>query len=177
VSAAEAAFYPNVNLAAFVGFQAIGFSKLFDGGSAIVGGGPALSLPVFNRRELRGALESRQAQYDLSVAEYNQTLIDAMNEVVSAVTNWASLVKQTAEARIAEEAAQNAYSITRDRYRAGLDDYLTVLSSQNEVFLTQAIRAQLLSRELNITADLVRALGGGYVPAADQPTGTVSPAS
>lgn len=177
VAAAEAAFYPNINLAAFAGFQAIGFSKLFDGGSAILGGGPALSLPVFNRRELRGALETQQAQYDLFVAQYNQTLLDAMNEVVSAVTNWDSLVKQTEAARAAEEAAQNAYSITRDRYRAGLDNYLTVLSSENEVFLTQAVHAQLLSRELNVTADLVRALGGGYVPGADQPATPVSPGS
>jgi NodT family efflux transporter outer membrane factor (OMF) lipoprotein len=169
VAAAEAAFYPNVNLAAFVGFQAIGLSKLFNGGSAIVGAGPAVSLPVFNRRELHGALQSQQAQYDASVAQYNQTLIDAVNDVANVVTNWDGLVKEANEARIAEEAAQSAYSISKERYRAGLDNYLSVLSSENEVFLTQAIRAQLLARELNLTADLVRALGGGY--SADTPPG------
>jgi NodT family efflux transporter outer membrane factor (OMF) lipoprotein len=168
IAAAEAAFYPNVNLAAFAGFQTIGLSKLFNGGSAIVGAGPALSLPVFNRRELRGALESQQAQYDLSVAQYNQTLIDAVNDVANVVTNWDALVREATEAHIAEDAAQNAYSITKERYRAGLDDYLTVLSSENEVFFTQAVRAQLLARELNLTADLVRALGGGY-PATAPP--------
>jgi len=166
VAAAEAAFYPNVNLIAFAGFQTVGLAKLFNGGSAIVGAGPALSLPVFNRRELRGALESQQAQYDLSVAQYNQTLIDAVNEVANVVTNWDALVKEATDARIAEDAAQTAYSITKERYRAGLDNYLTVLSSENEVFLTQAIRAQLLARELNLTADLVRALGGGYPASA-----------
>lgn len=170
IAAANAAFYPNINLAAFAGFQTVGLSKLFNGGSAIAGAGPALSLPVFNRGELRGALQSQQSQYDLSVAQYNQTVIDAMNEVAGAVTNWESLVKEAAQARMAEEAAQSAYSISSERYRAGLDSYLQVLSSQNEVFLTQAVRAQLLTRELNITADLVRALGGGYTAAA-VPTG------
>ena len=169
VAAAEAAFYPNVNLAAFVGFQAIGLSKLFSSGSAIVGAGPAVSLPIFNRRELHGALQSQQAQYDASVAQYNQTLIDAVNDVANVVTNWDGLVKEANEARIAEDAAQSAYSISKERYRAGLDNYLTVLSSENEVFFTQAIRAQLLARELNLTADLVRALGGGY--SADTPPG------
>jgi NodT family efflux transporter outer membrane factor (OMF) lipoprotein len=162
IAAARAAFYPNVNLAAFAGFQTIGLSKLFNGSSAIVGAGPALSLPLFNRRELRSDLEAEQAQYDLSVAQYNQTVIDAVNEVSNVVTNWSSLVKEAEDARIAEDAAQNAYSITKDRYRAGLDNYLTVLSSENEVFLTQAVRAQLLARQLNLTVDLVRALGGGY---------------
>ncbi len=169
VAAAEAAFYPNVNLAAFAGFQTVGLAKLFNGESAIAGAGPALSLPIFNRRELRGSLQSQQAQYDLSVAQYNQTLIDAVNEVATVVTNWESLLKELAEARTAEAAAQNAYSITRERYRAGLDNYLTVLSNENEVFITQGVRAQLLARELNLTADLVRALGGGYP--ADAPVG------
>jgi len=169
VSAAEAAFYPNVNLAAFAGFQSIGLGALFNGGSGIVGAGPAVSLPIFNRRQLRGALQSQQAQYDYAVAQYNQTLIDAVNDVANVVTNWDGLVKESNEARIAEEAAQSGYTITRERYSAGLDNYLTVLSSENQVFFTQAIRAQLLSRELNLTADLVRALGGGY--AADTPPG------
>lgn len=165
VSAAEAAFYPNVNLAAFAGFQAIGLGNLFNGGSAIVGAGPAVSLPIFNRRQLRGALQSQQAQYDYAVAQYNETLIGAVNDVASVVTNWDGLVAESNEARIAEEAAQSAYAITRERYSAGLDNYLTVLSSENQVFFTQAIRAQLLARELNLTADLVRALGGGYAAA------------
>ncbi len=169
VSAAEAAFYPNVNLTAFAGFQAIGLGNLFNGGSGIAGAGPAVSLPIFNRRELHGALQSQQAQYDYAVAQYNQTLIDAVNDVANVVTNWDGLVRESDEARVAEDAAQSAYSITRDRYRAGLDNYLTVLSSENQVFFTQAIRAQLLARELNLTADLVRALGGGY--SADTPPG------
>jgi NodT family efflux transporter outer membrane factor (OMF) lipoprotein len=169
VSAAEAAFYPNVNLTAFAGFQAIGLGNLFDGGSGVAGAGPAVSLPIFNRRQLHGALQSQQAQYDYAVAQYNQTLIDAMNDVANVVNNWDGLVRESKEARIAEDAAQSAYSISADRYRAGLDNYLTVLSSENQVFFTQAIRAQLLARELNLTADLVRALGGGY--AADTPPG------
>jgi len=162
VGAAEAAFYPNVNLAAFAGFQTIGLSKLFDGGSAIVGAGPALSLPLFNRRELRGSLQAQQAQYDQSVAEYNQTLIEALHDVADVVTNWDALIKEADDARIAEDAAQHAYAVTQDRYRAGLDNYLTVLNSENEVFTTHGIRAQLLARQYSLRADLVRALGGGY---------------
>jgi outer membrane protein TolC len=88
--------------------------------------------------------------------------------VANVVTNWDALVREATEAHIAEDAAQNAYSITKERYRAGLDNYLTVLSSENEVFFTQAVGAQLLARELNLTADLVRALGGGY-PATAPP--------
>ncbi|HEY0766633.1 MAG TPA: efflux transporter outer membrane subunit, partial [Steroidobacteraceae bacterium] len=81
VAAAEADFYPNVNLTAFAGLQSIGLSQLFDASDRIVGAGPALHLPVFNRGGLRGALQTQQAQLDQSVGQYNQTLLDAVREV------------------------------------------------------------------------------------------------
>jgi NodT family efflux transporter outer membrane factor (OMF) lipoprotein len=162
VAASEAAFYPNVNLVAFAGLQAVGLSKLFDANDAIVGGGPAFSLPVFNRGQLRGALEAQQAQYDLSVGQYNQSLIDAIHDVADVMTNWAAIDKVTADARVALEAAQNSYDLTRERYSAGLDNYLSVLSAENQVFLAQALIAELQSRRLTTSTDLIRALGGGY---------------
>jgi NodT family efflux transporter outer membrane factor (OMF) lipoprotein len=166
VKAAEADFYPNVNLMAFAGLQSIGLSKLFDYSDRIVGAGPALSLPVFNRRELRGALETRQGQYDASVGQYNQTLIDAVHEVADVVANWQALERETGEQQTALDAAQRAYDLTTERYRAGLDNYLSVLSSENQVLLAQALRAELQARRLTFSVDLVRALGGGYAPPA-----------
>lgn len=162
VAASEAAFYPNVNLVAFAGLQAVGLSKLFDANDAIVGGGPAFSLPVFNRGQLRGALEAQQAQYDLCVGQYNQSLIDAIHDVADVMTSWAAIDKVTADARVALEAAQNSYDLTRQRYSAGLDNYLSVLSAENQVFLAQALIAEVQSRRLTTSTDLIRALGGGY---------------
>jgi NodT family efflux transporter outer membrane factor (OMF) lipoprotein len=162
VKAAEAQFYPNVNLTAFAGFQSLGLSQLFNTSDRIAGGGAALSLPVFNRAALRGALYGRQAQVDLSVAQYNQTLLDAVREVADVVANWRALERESSEQQIALDAAQRAYDLTAERYRAGLDNYLSVLSSQNQVLQAQALRAQLQARRLTFSVDLVRALGGGY---------------
>lgn len=166
VKAAQADFYPNVNLAAFVGLQSIGLDKLFEGSATIAGATPALSLPLFNRRQLRGALEARQAQFDASVGQYNQTLIDAVHDVADVVTNWRALERESAEQRTALAAAQRAYDLTTERYRAGLDNYLTVLSTENQLLFAQAAGAQLTAQRLTFSVDLVRALGGGYTPPA-----------
>jgi NodT family efflux transporter outer membrane factor (OMF) lipoprotein len=166
VRAAEADFYPNVNLTAFAGFQSIGLAQLFEASDRVLGGGPALSLPVFNRGALRGALYTRQAQVDLSVAQYNQTLLDAVREVADVVTNWRALERETGEQQTALADAQRSYDLTTDRYRAGLDNYLSVLSSQNQVLLAQGLGAELEARRLSFSVDLVRALGGGYAAAA-----------
>ncbi|MDE2136028.1 MAG: efflux transporter outer membrane subunit [Gammaproteobacteria bacterium] len=166
VKAAEADFYPNVNLAAFAGLQSIGLDKLFEGSATIVGVSPALSLPVFNRRQLRGQLEARQAQYDASVGQYNQTLIDAVHDVADVVANWRALERESAEQQTALAAAQRAYDLTTERYRAGLDNYLTVLSTENQLLLAQAVGAELAAQRLTFSVSLVRALGGGYTPPA-----------
>ena len=165
LKAAEAQFYPNVNLTAFAGFQSLGLSQLFEASDRILGGGPALSLPLFNRDALRGALYGRQAQVDLSVAQYNQTLLDAVREVADVVANWQALERETREQQLALEDAQRSYELTTDRYRAGLDNYLSVLSSENQVLLALGLRAELESRRLSFSVDLVRALGGGYAAA------------
>jgi NodT family efflux transporter outer membrane factor (OMF) lipoprotein len=162
VKAAEADFYPNVNLTAFAGFQSLGLSQLFNAGDRVIGGGPALSLPVFNRGALQGALYGRQAQVDLTVAQYNQTLLDAVREVADVVANWRALERESVEQVTALDDAQHSYQLTSDRYRAGLDNYLSVLSSENQVILAEALRAELEARRMSFSVDLIRALGGGY---------------
>jgi NodT family efflux transporter outer membrane factor (OMF) lipoprotein len=175
VEAAEADFYPNVNLMAFGGLQSIGLAKLFDGSDWILGVGPAISLPVFNRRQLRGTLETRQAQFDESVGQYNQTLINAVHDVADVVTNWRALEHETTEQQTALDAAQRAYDLTTDRYRAGLDNYISVLSSENQVLLARALRAELDARRLTFSVALVQALGGGYSPPAAPLAAVVPP--
>jgi NodT family efflux transporter outer membrane factor (OMF) lipoprotein len=162
IAAAEASFYPNVSLTAFAGLQSIGLDNLIAGPNRIFQAGPALSLPVFNRDALRGALKAQQAQYDQAVGEYNQTLIDSVHQVADVIAGWRALEKESVEQQTAYEAAQRSYELTRQRYGAGLDNYLTVLSSQNQVLLTQALQAALTARRLSYSIDLIRALGGGY---------------
>jgi len=166
IKAAEANFYPNVDLTAFAGFQAIGLSQVFEASDRILGGGPALSLPVFNRAALRGQLYGQQAQFDASVGQYNQTLLDAVRQVADVVANWRGLERESLEEQTALDAAQRSYDLTSQRYRAGLDNYLSVLSSQNQVLLAQTLRAELQARRLTFSVDLVQALGGGYVAPA-----------
>jgi NodT family efflux transporter outer membrane factor (OMF) lipoprotein len=163
VKAAEADFYPNVNLTSFAGFQSIDLSQVFEPANRILGAGAAVSLPVFNRGALRGALLARQAQADQSVAQYNQTLLDAVREVADVIVNWRALERETHEQQIALEDAQRSYDLTTERYRAGLDNYLSVLSSQNQVLTAQGLGAELEARRLTFSVDLVRALGGGYL--------------
>ena len=162
IDGAKAEFYPNINLAALVGVQTVTFSKLFDQGSEIPSIGAAIRLPLFDGGRLRGNLGVKDADYDLAVGQYNQTLLDAVREVVDRLASLRSVDAQTTEAQVGFDAAKEAYDVAVARYRAGLGNYLQVLISQTQVLEQRNRQADLRYRELDLSIDLIRALGGGF---------------
>ena len=162
IDSAKAQFYPNVNLAALAGAQSVTFSKLLDRGSEIPSIGAAVQLPLFDGGRLRGNLGAKDADYDLAVEQYNQTLLDAMREVVGRLASLRSVDTQSNEAKAGLGAAEEAYGIAVARYRAGLGNYLQVLSAETQVLEQRYLRADLRYRELDLSIDLIRALGGGF---------------
>jgi len=49
------------------------------------------------------------------------------------------------------------------RYRAGLGNYLTVLTAQTQQLVQDRLDADIHARAFELDVNLVRALGGGYV--------------
>lgn len=172
IKVAKAAFYPNINLSAFVGWTAIGFSKFLTGGSLSYGMGPAISLPIFEGGRLRSQLGAVTADYDSAVECYNLTLIQALQDVSNSLVTMRSLERQRAEADQANALAERAYMIAVRGYRAGLTDYLNVLNAQNQTLIEALRIAQIQARRLDAHALLMQALGGGA--SADTPVGRLS---
>jgi len=165
IAAAKAEFYPNVNLLAFAGVQALGGANLFTAASRMLGIGPAVTLPLFDAGRLRAGLASRDADYDIVVGQYNQLVADALRDVVDQLASLQSVATQRKEQRDALATAQEAFDLALLRYREGLGDYLQVLSAQQPLLNEQMQEADLRSRELVLSINLVRALGGGFAPA------------
>jgi NodT family efflux transporter outer membrane factor (OMF) lipoprotein len=163
IKAAKAQFYPNVSLNAYVGSQSLGLDHWVQSGSAIAGIGPALSLPIFDGGRLRANLGARNAEHDLAVEQYNQTLVEAMRDVVDQITAQQWFDQQKAEQIEAIETAQAAYDLAQQRYDRGLTPYLQVLVAQSQVFAQQKLLIDLETRALQLDANLARALGGGVL--------------
>ena len=159
---ARAEFYPNVNLLAFVGLQAITWSKFAQAGSRVLGAGPALSLPIFDGGQLRGNLGAKYADYDAAAEQYNQALAEALRDVADQVAAWRSIERQGAEVAASLAAAQSAYDLALARYRAGLSSYLTVIGAETQLTAQRGLAAELRARRLEAAIGLARALGGGY---------------
>jgi NodT family efflux transporter outer membrane factor (OMF) lipoprotein len=164
VKSAKAQFYPSVNLVAFVGLSSIGLDKLLDLGSTQWGLGPALRLPIFDAGRLRANLRVRTADLDAAVESYNGAVLEAIRETADAVAALQSVDRQQAEQRQAETAAESAYDIALQRYRAGLGSYLNVLAAETAVLNQRRLGVDLAARALDARVALYRALGGGYTP-------------
>jgi len=162
IEVAKAQFYPNVNLSAFVGLQSLGLSNFLQGSARTLGAGPAVTLPIFDAGRLRGNLAGRDADYDAAVELYNQTLADALRDVVDQLVSFRSLEEQRAQHAVADATAREAYGLALERYREGVGNYLEVLTAESQLLAQQSLDADLRARRLNLSINLARALGGGF---------------
>jgi NodT family efflux transporter outer membrane factor (OMF) lipoprotein len=159
---AKARFYPDVNLLAFAGFQSIELSSLLKAGSHVAGIGPAVRLPVFEGGRLKSDLAGANADYDIAVEQYNQTLVEALRDIGDQLAAIRSVAAQSSEQRIALDAAREAYDLSLQRYREGVGNYLSVLSTEAQVLTQRRLEADLRAREYDNRINLIRALGGGF---------------
>lgn len=162
IAAARAQFYPNINLAALIGYQAIGLGKLFEAASLTNSVGPALHLPLFDGGRLRANYAAKMADLDGAVAQYNQSVLAAAQDAVEQLTRSAALEREAAATGAAVDAAREAYRIALLRYREGLSSYLSVLAVENQLLTQRRAMADLKARRLDLQIALVRALGGGF---------------
>jgi len=158
----EADFYPNVNLAAFIGLQSLGLNVLGQSDSIYGRAGPALSLPIFTGGRLQGELLGARADFDEAVAIYNNTLIHALQNVADVVTSYRAVSGQLRQAERGLSAAVQANQLALGRYRGGLSSYLEVLVSEDIMLTSQRMVTELRARNFMLDVALVRALGGGY---------------
>ena len=162
IKAAKADFYPNVNLMALGGIESFGLDMLAHSGSTFGAAGPAISLPIFSAGGLEGAYRGARADYDAAVANYDRTLVHALQDVAGSAVSARALDDRLVKSREALAAAKSAYALTHQRYQRGLGTYLDVLSAEDALIATQRSVADLETRAFIIDVALIRALGGGY---------------
>ena len=162
ISVAKKEFLPDVTLTAFAGVASLDPSNLLMGISRTFGIGPSVRLPVFEGGRLRANLKGKNAQYDIAVANYNQTLVDALRETADTVTSIRSVDTQIKTQREALDLAEHAYALATTRYKAGLGTQLTVLNAESNVLQQRRLATDLQARRLDLQMGLMKALGGGY---------------
>ena len=166
IGAAKAQFMPNVSIGALAGLVALGGTNLFQAPARFYQFGPSLSLPIFDGGRLRANLSGKDAEYDIAAAQYNQTLVGAVNQVADDVSATQSMQVQIAAQQRALDAASQAWDLAQQRYQAGVGSYLEALSVRQQLLLGEQRMAALKAQQIDLSVQLIEALGGGYRPGA-----------
>ncbi|MEO9080452.1 MAG: efflux transporter outer membrane subunit [Rhodanobacter sp.] len=174
IKAAKTEFLPNISIGALAGVLQLGGGNPLRLPNRFYEAGPSLSLPNFDGGRLRANLSGKDAQYDLAVAQYNQTLVGAVNEVADDVSALQSLKQQIASQQRAQTAATQAWDLAVQRYKTGIGSYLEALSVRQQLLLANRGMAALQAQQVDRSVQLVQALGGGYQPQADAPASSSS---
>lgn len=177
VAVARTQFYPNVNLSAFVGYNALGLSHLLDAASRQIGVSPAVRLPLFDGGRLQAQLAGRHTERDMAVAQYNATVLDAVKETTDAIESAQSLRRQAQAQAAALHSARQNHALAQQRFAAGLGNAVLVLSAETAVLAQRRAQADLRARQIDNQISLMKALGGGWRDDALALSSTLTPTS
>ena len=165
VASQRTRFYPDINFTAFAGLSAINLADMSNLNSNVWGFGPALHLPIFEGGQLRAQLKGKSADRDAAIQAYNQSVIDAVHEASDAASSSASVARQRVEQQRALESAVAAYDTAKQRYAQGLSSQLTVLNAETQWLSQRRLDVDLQYRTLDVQAQLMKSLGGGWTAA------------
>lgn len=162
IDASKTRFYPNLNLSASAGAESLLGDAMFGSASRFFNIAPTISLPIFDGGRLRADLDARDADYDLAVAQYNKTLVQALGDIGSSLSQLRDTGRQIQAQQHAADIAQQSYDTGVQRYSSGIGNYLDVLSIEQQLLQAQRQLATLNAAQIDLSIQLMQALGGGY---------------
>ena len=177
VASQRTKFYPDINFSAGFGLDSISLSHFLELPSKAWQFGPALHLPIFEGGQLRAQLKGKGADRDAAIQAYNQQVIDAVREAADAATSAASIGRQLALQRQALEASTASYDFSQKRYGQGLGNALIVLNAETQMLAERRLEVDLRYRQLDVQAQLMKALGGGWAATGSLPTHSAAAAT
>jgi NodT family efflux transporter outer membrane factor (OMF) lipoprotein len=162
IGVAQAAYYPDISLAATVTLVASSLLPLLQLSNAVWSVGPQLAATLIDGGALKAQVEGARAKYDGQVANYRQTILVAFQQIEDALVQQRVLVQQEQVQRAAVAAAREAERLSLNQYTQGTVPYTTVVTSQAAALSAEQSLLNVRLSRLTTSANLVLALGGGW---------------
>ena len=172
IGVAKAAFFPDISLTALLGLESAQLSNLFKGPSKVWSFGVGVMQPIFNAGRISAQVAQAEALQRQALYTYQKSIISAFQDVENA------LIDRTKFGQIRDEQAKNVAALLRFRdladlrYREGATIYLEVANAEQSLFNAQLAYVATQSQLFQSYANLYKAMGGGWVGAADQLDGS-----
>lgn len=156
---AVANLYPQLNLSANLGSQALTAGALFGSGSAIWSLVAQLTQPLFNPglpAEKRAAL----AAFDAAAAHYQSVVVESLRNVADVLRALENDAQRLSAISTADTAAQGSLELMQRKYRLGAANYVQLLIAQQQALQTQIDLIEAQAKRLVDSAVFYQAMGG-----------------
>ena len=161
IGAARAAMFPKISLTSAIGVASSALSSLFTGGAFSWTAAPSASLPIFGGG-VKANIEYSKAQQQAAIASYENAIQSAFREVADALARGGTIGEQQRAQRALVASNENAYALSEQRYRAGIDPFLTTLVNQRSLY---SARRSAIATDLELLLNrisLYRAIGADF---------------
>lgn len=161
IGAARAAMFPKISLTSAIGVASSALSSLFTGGAFSWTAAPSASLPIFGGG-VKANIEYSKAQQQAAIASYENAIQSAFREVADALARGGTIGEQQRAQRALVASNENAYALSEQRYRAGIDPFLTTLVNQRSLY---SARRSAIATDLELLLNRIsfyRAIGADF---------------
>ncbi|MBK1834888.1 efflux transporter outer membrane subunit [Roseibacillus ishigakijimensis] len=162
VGVAVSAFYPSLSLSGNFGLQSLDIEHLFTNGARFWAISPEVYLPIMQGGRLEANLQQAQARYEEVLENYQQTVLEAIAEVETALAARKFYAGQTEALERSTSAAERAREIANAQYEGGIANYLSVLDAERTALNARRQQAVLRGVHFVNTVTLIRSLGGRW---------------
>ena len=167
IGVAKSLYYPTLSLTGSLGVASTSLSDFAKSASGTGFIALGLSGPLFTFGGIEGQVNAAEAGQHGALAFYQQTVLNAFRETNDALAGVQKR-RMEYEALAKRTAALRTYArLSRARYEGGAASYLEVLYAENELFAAELNAVSTLAERHAELINLYKALGGGWLDAAD----------
>ena len=159
---AQTAVFPTFSFTASTGYKSTDLASLLSASSRLWSLGPSLALSLFDGGQRQAAQDDAKAALEVAAFNYQQALLNALQEVEDNLVAAHQLQLQEAAQAQALQAAERNLRITEAQYAAGTVSYLNVVTAQASALTAQRNVLDVQSRRALAITALLKNLGGRW---------------
>jgi multidrug efflux system outer membrane protein len=167
IGIAVAQRFPAISLTGLLGVASSDLGAVTSSGG-IWSVGAGLTGPLWDYDKSKRRVDIQTERTKQALYRYENIVLTAFTEVEDALVEIETYQRELTAVRQKVAAAQNANSLSFERYDKGVADYLEVLDSERTLFSTQLELSELTRNFFNAYVKLYKSLGGGWINESEE---------
>lgn len=161
IAAAAAERYPRLSITAALGLFSLGLGSLFDDDAIIGSVGAGLAGPLLDFGRVGARIDARRAEAREAFANYRDALFTALGDAEAALGQVSAADRRAVVLERQAALDRDAAGLARERYRRGLDTFLTVIDAERTANNSNTLAIDARGETSRARIALYRAVGGG----------------